>query len=58
MMVGRGDSQAFRCFINDFRAKREVIGGRNIYLDGDTGDYVYWYVIPFGEKSLLVLIVY
>jgi hypothetical protein len=55
MMVGCGDGQAIRCFINDFRAQRKVIGGRNIYVDGDTGDYVYWYIIPFGEISLLLL---
>ena len=39
-MVGRGDSQAFRRCINDFRAQREIIRGRNIYLDGDTGNNV------------------
>ena len=56
MMVGRRDSQAFRCFINDFRAQREVIGGGNIYVDGDTSDYVYWYAALFWEKSPLILI--
>ena len=54
-MLGCGDSQALCSCVNDLSAKREVIGGRTVHVDGHTSNYVPRYVLS-QRRSLLFLL--